>query len=593
MNIPLGSPPAPAEQYAHSEIRDGMRIDWNVPIRMTDGVTLRADIFRPVNVGKYPVILSYGTYAKGLAYQEGYPAQWKKMVEDYPEILEGSTNNYQNWEVTDPERWVPHDYVVVRVDSRGAGWSEGLLDPFQPRETNDAVECVEWAGTQQWSNGKVGMLGVSYYAVMQWRVAERSPKHLAAIIPWEGLNDYYRDLMRHGGILSEFMKRWAVIQSETVQYGVGERAMKNPNNGISVAGPVTFTKERLAENRKDGWLEAAKRPFDDDWYRQRSVDLSKVVVPLLSCANWGGQGIHPRGNFNGYLEAGSQQKWLEVHGDSHWSLFSSGYGLAVQKCFFDHFLHGIDNGWEKTPAVALNVRHPGEKFVLRHENEWPIARTKWTKLYLYPERKALGRMPAASAQAVEYDAVGDGVTFYMAPMERDTEITGPMMSKLFISSSTTDADLFLIVQLFDPDGKELTFMGSTDPNTPIANGWLRASHRALDPAKSTFFRPYHPHDRAEPLVPGNVYECDIEIVTSCIVVPKGWRLALTVLGKDYEYTGELSEFAKKFVYATHGTGGMTHNDSRDRPDGIFGGKIRIHAGDGRQSYLLLPIIPPA
>ena len=188
--------------------------------------------------------------------------------------------------------------------------------------------------------------------------------------------------------------------------------------------------------------------------------------------------------------------------------------------------------------------------------------------------------------------MGDGVTFWMPPMEEETEITGPMAAKLFVSSSTEDADLFLIVRVFDPEGKELTFMGSTDPHTPIANGWLRVSHRALDPEKSTFYRPYHPHDKAEKLTPGQVYECDVEIVTSCIVVPVGWRVALTVRGKDYEYTGEPNEFAKQFHYSTRGTGGMTHNDPDDRPPAVFDNKVTLHAGSGRDPYLLLPIIPP-
>ncbi|MBA3904987.1 MAG: peptidase S15, partial [Rhodocyclaceae bacterium] len=303
-------------------------------------------------------------------------------------------------------------------------------------------------------------------------------------------------------------------------------------------------------------------------------------------------GIHPRGNFNGYMEAASKQKWLEAHGDSHWAHFSSGYGIALQKRFFDHFLKGLDNGWQKQPPVQLNIRHPGEKFVLRHENEWPIARTQWTKFYLDAANKALSPTPITSAAKIEYDALGDGVTFSLPAMENDTEITGPMAAKLFVSSSTRDADLFLIVRLFDPDGKEVTFMGSTDPNTPIANGWLRASHRALDPQRSKPYRPYHPHDRQAPLTPGEIYECDVEIVTSCIVVPKGYRLALSVRGKDYEYTGELSEFGKKFHYATRGTGGMTHNDPDNRPKDLFGGKVTLHAGGPRAAYLLLPVIPP-
>jgi predicted acyl esterase len=576
---------------ARTEDRDGMRITWHQPITMDDGLVVRADVFRPIPDGRYPAILSYGVYAKGLAFQDGYPLQWEKMVADRPEVLEGSTGKYQNWETTDPERWVPHGYVVIRVDSRGAGWSPGFMDPNCAREIDDLYQCIEWAGAQPWSNGKVGMLGISYYASNQWRVAGKHPPHLAAIIPWEGQNDRYRDSGYHGGILSEFQKRWAKHQVVNIQYGVGERAMKSRNTGESVAGPVTLSPEELAKNRLDVFEELKRHPLADDWHRERSADLSRVTLPLLTCANWGGQGIHPRGNFNGFIESPSSQKWLEAHGDSHWTHFYSGYGVALQKRFFDHFLKGVDNGWDKTPRVMLNIRHPGEKFALRYEHEWPLARTRWTKFHLDPAALALSPTPVATEGAVEYEGLGTGVTFSMT-VDRETEITGPMAAKLFVSSSTKDADLFLIVRVFDPQGKELTFMGSTDPNTPIANGWLRASHRRLDPSKSTPYRPWHPHDRVEPLTPGEVYECDVEIVTSCIVVPAGWRLGLTVRGRDYEYEGELGEFGKKFHYGTRGTGGMTHADPDDRPPAVFDNRVTLHAGGARESYLLLPIIPP-
>ena len=578
---------------ARTEVRDGMRITWHQPIRMEDGLVLRADVYRPIGGARAPVILTYGIYAKGLAYQDGYPLQWEKMVADHPEILRGSTNKYQNWETTDPERWVPHGYAIVRVDSRGAGWSPGFMDPGSPREVEDLYQCIEWAGSEPWSNGKVGLLGISYYASNQWRVAGMHPPHLAAIIPWEGQNDRYRDSGYHGGILCQFQERWAKHQVANIQYGRGERAKKNPNTGESVAGPVTLSDEELARNRVDAFEELKKHPLDDAWHRSRSADLSLVKTPLLTCANWGGQGIHPRGNFNGYTETPADTpKWLEAHGDSHWSLFSSDYGIALQRRFFDYHLKGIANGWHEQPRVQLNIRHPGERFELRHENEWPLARTRWTKFHLDPAARALRDSPLQQSAQIEYEALGDGVTLRMPPLERETEITGPMAAKLFISSTTTDADLFLIVRVFDPQGKELAFMGSTDPNTPIANGWLRASHRRLDPQRSRPYRPYHPHDRAEPLVPGEIYECDVEIVTSCIVVPAGWQVALTVRGKDYEYDGELSEFGKKFHYGTRGTGGMTHADPDDRPAAKFGGRVTLHAGGGRDSYLLLPIIPP-
>ena len=581
-----------ADPYERTEIRDGMRITWHQPIPMDDALVLRADVYRPLEEALCPVILTYGIYAKGLAYQDGYPLQWEKMVADHPEILVGSSNKYQNWETTDPERWIPHGYAVVRVDSRGAGWSPGFMDPGCPKEIDDLYQCIEWAGTQPWSNGKVGMLGISYYASNQWRVAGMHPPHLAAIIPWEGQNDRYRDSGYHGGILCQFQKRWARHQVVNVQYGRGDKAKKNPNTGESVAGPITLSDAELAKNRVNAFEELKKHPFDDEWHRSRSADLTLVRTPLLTCANWGGQGIHPRGNFNGFIETpDDKHKWLEVHGDSHWSMFSSGYGLDLQKNFFDYFLKGIDNGWNQQPRVQLNIRHPGERFVLRHEHEWPLARTRWTKLYLDPGGMALTSVPVADERTLEYDALGSGVTFRTPPLDSETEITGPMAARLFISASTADTDLFVIVRVFDPHGQELTFMGSTDPNTPIANGWLRASHRRLDLQKSKPYRPYHPHDRSEPLTPGQVYECEVEIVTSCIVVPAGWRVALTIRGKDYEYEGELSEFGKKFHYGTRGTGGMTHSDADDRPAAVFGGRVTLHAGGARESYLLLPVIP--
>ena len=151
----------------NTETRDGMTIDWDVMIPMDDGAFMAADVFRPIEEGRYPVIISYGPYAKGLSFQEGYPDQWNRMVTDFPEVAEGSTNKYQNWEVVDPEKWVPHGYVVVRVDSRGTGRSPGFVDHFSPRETRDFYECIEWAAIQPWSTGRVGANGISYLAINQ------------------------------------------------------------------------------------------------------------------------------------------------------------------------------------------------------------------------------------------------------------------------------------------------------------------------------------------------------------------------------------------------------------------------------------------
>jgi predicted acyl esterase len=328
----------------------------------------------------------------------------------------------------------------------------------------------------------------------------------------------------------------------------------------------------------------------DDWYRQRNPDWSKVKVPMLTAANWGGQGLHPRGNFEAFTQAASEQKWLEAHGLEHWTHFYTDYGIALQKRFFGHFLKGEDTGWDRQPKVQLQVRHADGRFVERAESEWPLARTRWTKLYLDTKSLALTSQPAPAEASVEYDALGDGVTFRLA-VDEETEITGPMAAKLFISSSRKDADLFLVVRVFDPNGDEVTFQGALDPNTPIAQGWLRASHRKLDSQKSLPYRPYHTHDELQPLKPGEIYELDVEIWPSCIVLPRGYRIALTVRGKDYEYEGELSEFAKNFHYAHKGVGPFQHDDPADRPREVFGGKVTLYSGGDRQSYLLVPIIP--
>jgi predicted acyl esterase len=575
-----------------SEVRDGMRIDWDVPITMDDGLVLRADVFRPVTDGKYPVILTYGPYAKGLAFQDGYPSAWERMARDHPDVTAGSSNKYQQWEVVDPEKWVPHDYACVRVDSRGAGCSPGIVDPFSPRETKDFYDCIEWAGVQPWSNGKVGLNGISYYGSNQWHVATLEPPHLAAMCVWEGCADWYRDMTHHGGILCTFWENWYDMQVKTVQYGAGERGKRSRVHDQLVCGPETLSEEELARNRVPFGDDICAHPLNDDYHRARSPVWSKVKAPLLSAANWGGQPLHPRGNFEGFMRAASKHKWLEVHGIEHWTHFYTDYGRELQLRFFDHFLHGKDNGWDKQPRVQLQVRHT-TKFVERHENEWPLKRTQWRKVYLNPADQSLcGEKPKAKVSSISFDAMGDGVIFLTAPAPHDFEITGPSALKLFVSSSTSDADIFAVVRVFSPEMKEVVFQGAIDPHTPVAQGWLRASHRKLDKKLSTPWRPYHTHDKKQPLKAGEVVELDIEIWPTSIVVPKGYRVGLSIRGKDYVYPGPSGGRLSNFKNELTGCGPFLHDDPRDRPPEIFSGVTTLQFGPGKQPFLLVPMIPP-
>jgi len=574
-----------------SELSDGMRIDWDVPIAMDDGIVLRADVFRPPEEGRYPVLLSYGPYAKGLAFQEGYPSAWQIMAEKHPDVTAGSSNKYQNWEVVDPEKWVPEGYACVRVDSRGAGRSPGHIDHFSPRETRDFYACIEWAGVQPWSNGKVGLNGISYYAINQWHVASLQPPHLAAMCVWEGAADWYRDMTHHGGILSTFWANWYDMQVRTVQHGLGERGPSSRVTGELVCGPETLSEAELARNRCDFGAEILAHPLDDAYHHARSPDWSKITVPLLSAANWGGQGLHARGNFEGFVRAASPQKWLEAHGIEHWTHFYTDYGVRLQKRFFGHFLKGEDTGWDRQPAVQLQLRHPGERFVERHENEWPLKRTQWTRFHLDPLGQSLTAVAPAAGAALSFDAAGDGITFRTAPLGAPIEIIGPSAVKLWVSSSTTDADIFVVLRVFAPSGEEIVFQGALDPHTPIGQGWLRASHRKLDPALSTPYRPYHTHDALDPLTPGVPVELDIEIWPTSISVPAGYVVALSLRGRDYEHPGpgmRLSNMKNEF----RGCGPFLHDDPRDRPKANFGGRTTLHLAPDRPAYLVLPIIPP-
>ncbi len=575
---------------ADSQIQDNMRIDWNVEITMDDGLVLRADIFRPIDDGKYPVILTHGPYAKGLSFQEGYPSAWQRMVDEHPDVPAGSTNKYQNWEVVDPEKWVPDGYVCIRVDSRGCGASPGYVDHFSPRETEDYAQCIQWAGVQSWSNGKVGLNGVSYYGINAWQVASLQPSHLAAMCVWEGATDWYRDMTHHGGILSTFWANWYDMQVKNVQHGLAERGPKSQVTGELICGTKSLTDDELAQNRCNFGEDILEHPLDDDYHKKRSAVWSKITTPLLTAANWGGQGLHPRGNFEGFMRASSEQKWLEAHGLEHWTEFYTDYGIALQKRFFGHFLKGEDNGWLDQPPVQLQVRRT-DGFDERTEDNWPIPRTQWTKFYLDPHNNVLSQSLPTESSILSFEAMGEGITFMSAPLETETEITGPSAIKLCVSSSTSDADLFVILRVFSPDGEEVVFQGAIDPNTPIAQGWLRASHRKLDHKLSTPWRPFHSHDEKQSLSPGEKVDVDIEIWPTSIVVPKGFQLAVTIRGKDYEYPHASGQRLSNFKNELRGCGPFLHDDPRDRPPEIFSGDTSIHVDPAQAPYILLPIIP--
>jgi uncharacterized protein len=569
---------------------DEILIERDVSIPMDDGINLKADVFRPKAAKPAPVIMTLGPYGKGVPYRVGFKPQWDWLVTTYPDILPGSTKEFMVWETVDPETWVPFGYVCIRVDSRGAGRSPGKLDIFSPRETQDYYHAIEWAAAQPWSTGKVGLNGISYYAINQWAVASLQPPHLTAMIPWEGAADLYRDWGRHGGIASNgFTKAWYPKQVVSVQHG-NPATVTDPWLGERASGPDELSDDQLKANRSDPIQDVVERPLDTEWYRSRSADWSKVNVPFLSPANWAGFGLHPRGNFMAFTEAASKQKWLECHPGRHEEWFYLKQGIDFQKRFLDHFLKGEDNGWDKEPPVQMHVRRPfSDKFELRKEKAWPLPDTKWTETYLSAENSGLNWQRPPNQSSTKLQASGEPITFVAKALEKETEITGPLAATIFASSSTKDMDLFVTFQAFAPDGREVDFQGTIDPHTPLAQGWLRASHRKLDKKKSKPYQPYHSHDELQLLEPGKMYELNVEIWPTHIILPAGYTIALQISGKDFERP--LPPNTPNEAWVARGSGPWLHNHPEDRPESVFGGETTIYTG-GKDSgsFLLLPII---
>ena len=237
--------------------------------------------------------------------------------------------------------------------------------------------------------------------------------------------------------------------------------------------------------------------------------------------------------------------------------------------------------YPRTRHLLDSRRQPGE------EDSIPAGFAEIAGRHIVVEEKVDG----ANA-AISFDAMGDGVTFLSEPAKEEFEMTGPSALKLFVSSSTADADLFVVMRVFSPEMKEVVFQGAIDPHTPVAQGWLRASHRKLDKKLSTPWRPYHTHDKKQPLKKGEVVELDIEIWPTSIVVPAGYRVALTVRGKDYEYGGGSGGRLSNFKNELKGCGPFLHDDPRDRPPKIFSGVTTLHFGGKRQAFMLVPMIPP-
>lgn len=545
-------------------------IEKDVEIPLRDGVCLKADVFRPKGSGRFPALINIGAYQKD-----------KLWVP--PPDLEEKPNPYMNWETVNPLWWVPRGYAAVRVDTRGSGKSPGETNPFSLQEALDFHDAIEWSAKQSWCNGRVGTIGISYFAMTQWLVANLKPPSLKAMIPWEGAADMYRDFAYHGGIFClGFVGNW--INNHMAHHLLGRR---------NQASPDAFSKH---------WLwHYLRNSLDTDHYYGRQARWNEITVPFYSAGNWSGMGLHLRGNTEAFMRGRSRHKKLRIHAGTHYHPFYAEEARQDQLRFFDHWLKGSDTGIMDEPPVKLLIRTGGGRnYRWRTENEWPLARTKWTKFYLQPARRKRAGEPAegiltTSAPkvrgSVSYSASGMtkagvasaswtstalagslprlGVSFETEPLREELEVTGPVVLTLWVSSTTEDMDVFATLRNIDPDGEDVWEIGQQQQPVPVAKGWLRGSHRKLDPKLSLPFRPYHAHDERLWLKKNEIVKLDVEIWATSMVFRKGHRIRLDIQPRDGVGSAPYTHYS-----ADYNVGDNT-----------------IFAGGAMPSHLLLPVIP--
>jgi putative CocE/NonD family hydrolase len=518
-----------------------MIVDKNVAIRMSDGVTLRVNVYRPTGVA--PVILSMTPYGK-----DKTPDRFGMLAMRLSGVKFGRLNcsALTGFESPDPKFWVDQGYAVVQGDTRGMHTSGGVAGFMTDRDAQDYAETIGWAADQPWSTGAVGLNGVSYLCMSQWRVAALRPRGLHAIVAWEGASDLLREFAYHGGI---------------------------PETGFV---PIWWKMRMRRGSRRNGMAEdfpadSRNHPFDDAYWAAKRPDLSNIVVPALVCASWSDQGLHTRGALLAYEQI-SGPKWLYAHGQRKWETYYSPESLELQRRFLDHFLKGEAGDWEAEPAVRYHVRHTREDYTVRTSTTWPLPRARPRTLYLDAESMTLGPQPASAAAAISYAPLArrgrsDRARFSHRFAE-DTEITGSMALTAWASVELgTDLDLFVVVRKRDRTGALVPFIGyNAFPKDGAAKGWLRASHREIGPARSRPERPFHTHRAALPVTPGQPTELVVEIWPSSTLFEAGSELVVEIGGSD----------ADRYP-------ALRHKDTVNR------GPHTIHTGPATQSALTFTV----
>ncbi len=435
-----------------------MIFEKDVAVRTRDGTVLYVNVCRPPYDGNFPVVVSFDIYGKDSVHVEsGMPAGGANTLGQY------NASVFAPWEAPDPGYWVPNGYVVVKAAARGTSGAKGKISPLSQMEAEDFYDVIEWCGGQPWSSGKVVTMGVSYLAMTQWRVGQLCPPHLAAMIPWEGVSDLYREWAFRGGI------------PET-----------------SFCPFLDFLVKKTWPGCDLDELDVGKRehPFLDEYWQARHGNLADIKVPLYVCASWSTQGLHNRGTIEGFRQASSQHKWIEIHGRKEWETYFHREALERQLRFCDYFLKGEENDWLETPRVRYEARERFYDGRTKFATAWPLPDTQYTMLHLHGRSRTLQARPSRTHRELSFDATApntdDGRVVFTHQFETDTELSGYMKLKLWVAADgADDMDLFVGLRKLDRRGNEVHFPDFNHiEHGLLARGWLRVSHRELDAVRS-------------------------------------------------------------------------------------------------------------
>lgn len=521
---------------------DGMIIERDVAVPVRGGITIFADVFRPADERPAPPLIAWSPYGKHAD---------PPVTRLYPDsgVAPGQLSEYTAFESPDPVYWTARGYAVVSVDIPGTWHSGGDATFLSPEEAACGYDLVEWAAAQPWSNGRAGMTGVSYLASAQWSIAATNPPHLAAINPWEGWSDTYREVVRHGGIPETYF--WPYIGQ---RWGYGTNLV-----------------EDLA-------AETAEHPLLDDFWAAKAADLSRITAPAFVVASWSDQGLHTRGTFEGFKKISSAQKWLDAHGGKKWGYYYSPESLRRQQAFFDHFLKGLDTEVTRWSRVRYEVRDRAFTGSRKSATDWPLPGTEYERLFLDAGSGLLRREAPAAEATVAYDSERTGqargrATFDLR-FDAAAELVGNAKLRVWMSApEADDMDVFVAVQKLDRYGDLVGFpYYAVFTDGPVALGWIRASHRELDEQQSTPWQPVLAHQRERKPGRGTTVPLDIEILPSGTRFGPGETLRLVVAGTDiYRQPRPLMQ--------------TFHDDS------VNHGPHVIHTGGRFDSHLLIPLAP--